>query len=81
MRSPIVFGIFIFLALAHQDFWFWDDPSLVMGFMPVTLFYHAAYSLVAATFWALVIRFAWPSDLEEWADGDPGAVEEKIKVD
>jgi hypothetical protein len=77
MRSPIVFGIFVFLAIAHQDFWFWDDPSLVMGFMPVTLFYHAAYSIVAATFWGLVIKFAWPSDLEEWADGGPGEGETK----
>jgi hypothetical protein len=81
MRSPIVFGIFIFLALAHQDFWFWDDPSLVFGFMPVTLFYHAAYSLVAATFWALVIKFSWPSDLEEWADQEVADDKQETKVD
>ena len=32
------------------------------------LAYHAAYSLVAATFWAIVMKFAWPTRLEEWAD-------------
>ncbi|MEM7145946.1 MAG: hypothetical protein AAF591_12485 [Verrucomicrobiota bacterium] len=73
MRSPIVIGIFVFLALAHQDFWLWDDPSLVFGFIPITLFYHASYSIVAAIFWGLVSKFAWPSYLEEWADeGEEG---------
>ena len=61
--------VFIVLAVLHQDVWNWDKPDLVFGFMPVGLAYHAAYSLVAAAFWALVVKFAWPTKLEEWAEG------------
>ena len=31
------------LALLHQDFWLWDDATLVAGFLPIGLAYHAAY--------------------------------------
>lgn len=68
-KSHIIVIAFIILAVLHQDFWNWDDSNLVLGFMPVGLAYHAAYSLVAVVFWTLVIKFAWPSQLEEWADG------------
>ena len=71
MKKPtLVFVIvFIVLAVLHQDFWNWDNANLVFGFMPVGLAYHAAYSLVAAAFWAVVIKLGWPTKLEEWADG------------
>ena len=61
--------VFIVLAVLHQDFWNWDRADLVFGFLPIGLAYHAAYSLVAACFWAVVIKFAWPEDLEKWAEG------------
>ena len=66
------------LAVLHQDFWNWDNDSLVFGFMPVGLAYHAGYSLAAVALWSLAIKFAWPTELEEWAessDGDEGASE------
>ena len=71
-KSTLVFLlIFIVLAVLHQDVWNWDRPDLVFGFMPIGLAYHAAYSLVAAVFWAVVTKFSWPTDLEKWAeDGD-----------
>ncbi len=57
------------LYLLHQDVWFWDVARpLVLGFLPVGLVYHAAYSLaVAALMWVL-IRFAWPAHLEREAE-------------
>ena len=57
------------LYLLHQDVWFWDVARpLVLGFLPVGLVYHAAYSLaVAALMWVLV-RFAWPAHLEREAE-------------
>ena len=67
--SFVILTGFVILAILHQDFWNWGNGNLVFGFMPVTLAYHAGYSLVAALFWALVIKFAWPTALEEWADG------------
>ena len=71
MKGPSIVALVVFIALfvLHQDVWNWDNPGLVFGFMPVGLAYHAAYSLVAAAFWALVVKFAWPTKLEEWAEG------------
>ena len=52
------------LYLLHQDFWFWRDGRLVFGFVPIGLFYHALYCVACAgLMWALV-KFAWPSGLE-----------------
>ena len=54
----------IIVYLLHQDFWLWSDRSLVLGFLPVGLAYHAGYSLLAAGMMALLVRFAWPAQLE-----------------
>lgn len=71
--TTLVFTIvFIALAVLHQDFWNWDSAELVFGFMPIGLAYHALYSLVAACFWAVVMIVAWPTELEEWAEGGEG---------
>jgi hypothetical protein len=53
------------LYALHQDIWFWRDARpLVFGFMPIGLFYHAAYTLaLSVAFWVLV-RIAWPSHLD-----------------
>ncbi|MGE0703790.1 MAG: hypothetical protein AB7F99_19960 [Vicinamibacterales bacterium] len=49
----------------HQDFWFWTDARpLVFGFMPVGLFYHAAFTVACAgLMWWLASRF-WPGHLD-----------------
>jgi hypothetical protein len=60
--------VFIVLAILHQDFWNWENTSLVLGFVPVGLAYHAGYSIAAAIFWFFVSKFAWPSRIEAWAD-------------
>ena len=53
----------VVLAALHQDFWLWDDPSLVFGFLPVGLAYHAAYSVAASVLWWLVATRSWPETL------------------
>jgi hypothetical protein len=58
------------LLVLHHDFWYWDDKTLVFGFMPIGLFYHALYSIAASAAWAAVIRFAWPAHLEAFARGE-----------
>ena len=69
-RTSLVFlTVFVLLAILHQDFWNWDTASLVFGFMPMGLASHALYTLVATAFWAVVIKVAWPTKLEEWAEG------------
>ena len=64
----IVAGAVVVLAILHQDFWFWDDRTLVLGFLPIGLAYHALYSIAAATLWAAAVRLAWPTRIEQWAD-------------
>lgn len=62
------------LFVLHHDFWLWNDRSLVWGFLPVGLAYHAAFSIAAGMLWAAASRFAWPVELEAWADVvDPNA--------
>lgn len=66
MKWIAIAGIVLLMVL-HQDFWSWDDNSLVFGFVPVGLAYHALISLLAGGIWALIVFFAWPKDLEEGA--------------
>ncbi|MCS5540400.1 MAG: hypothetical protein VYA46_01720 [Verrucomicrobiota bacterium] len=68
-HSLVFLVVFVILAVLHQDVWNWDSSQLVFGFMPVGLAYHAAYSVMAAIFWGIVIKVAWPDGLEEWAEG------------
>ncbi len=57
------------LYVLHQDVWFWDTARpLVFGFLPIGLFYHAAYSAAVAVLMVLLIRFAWPAGLEREAE-------------
>ncbi len=70
MKPAVLLSILGFIALfvLHHDFWNWSRTDLVLGFLPVGLAWHAGFSLVAACFWWLVSRFAWPSSVEAWAD-------------
>ena len=67
----------IAMAILHQDFWWWDSNMLVFGFMPITLAYHAMFSLAAACLWALAIKVAWPTHLEAMAE-ETGPGDESI---
>ena len=43
-RSPAL--LVAALYVLHQDFWFWRDARpLVFGFLPIGLFYHAAFTV------------------------------------
>lgn len=64
------------LLLLQQDFWFGGTiEPMVFGFIPAGLAYQAFVSLLAAATWALVARYAWPSEREEENVGLPGADE------
>lgn len=66
-RRWVIF-LFALLFVLHHDFWAWSDRRLILGFMPVGLFYHALFSLAASGLWALANHYAWPDALERWAD-------------
>ena len=56
------------LYLLHQDVWLWRTAEpLVFGFLPIGLFYHAAYTVTAALAMWILVRLLWPSHLDEGA--------------
>jgi hypothetical protein len=67
VRNVIIFAA-ILLAILHQDFWWWDDRTLFFGFLPIGLGYHALYSCMAAGLWLAAVKFAWPSEIEAFAE-------------
>jgi hypothetical protein len=71
-----VWGWVLLLAavwLLHQDCWNWlRIRPLILGVLPVGLAYHAAYALVCSGVMALLVRFAWPRELERM-DGASGS--------
>jgi hypothetical protein len=67
MNRRLVYLALVVMAALHHDFWFWNDPTLVFGFLPVGLAYHALYSAVAGLLWYVIMRRAWPDELEKFA--------------
>jgi hypothetical protein len=64
-KALLVIG-FLLLYVLHQDFWFWRTAHpLVFGFMPIGLFYQACFSVAAAFYMWMLVKFAWPSHLEQ----------------
>lgn len=76
----VVWGLVVLLIILHQDVWLWENDTLVAGFMPMTLLYHACISLAAGATWFLATKFAWPTILED-ADGDDAPVSEAVSAE
>jgi hypothetical protein len=55
----------IIVALLHQDIWFWTDKTLVFGLIPIGMVYHIGYGLLASLTMAILVRYAWPHELEK----------------
>ena len=70
-RASLILAVVLLYAL-HQDFWLWRSARpLVLGFVPAGLVYHAAYCVAVSLLMWLLVRFAWPTHLEDpAADGD-----------
>lgn len=64
----VILAVFLLLFVLHHDFWAWGDRRLVLGFLPLGLFYHAMFSVAAGLLWALANHYAWPDALERWAN-------------
>lgn len=62
----IIIGAILLLTILHQDWWWWDDSeTLVFGFLPIGLAFHAGVSVTAAVLWTLAVRYCWPANLDE----------------
>ena len=73
MKRALLLIIVGALYVLHQDFWFWRAARpLVLGFIPIGLFYHACYAVATAAVMVLLVRQAWPSHLEEGGDEGGG---------
>jgi len=58
-------GVVTLLFAAHQDFWFRDVARpLVFGFLPIGLFFHVLLCVAIAGLMTVVVRYAWPVELE-----------------
>jgi hypothetical protein len=69
-KGPMIIAVLVvILVVLHQDNWFWGDDTLVFGFLPIGLFWHACLSIAAALTWALATRIAWPLDDDTSAEG------------
>lgn len=66
--GKLAWGVVLLVGIVHFDFWAWDDDTLVFGFMPSALAFHAGISIAAAIGWALVVKFDWPGSIEAWAE-------------
>jgi hypothetical protein len=74
LQAALIALITALVYLLHQDFWFWRSARpLVFGFLPIGLFYHAAYTAGVSLFMWFVVRRAWPTHLEDASERAGGA--------
>ena len=60
-RPAIAWLLILALVVLHHDFWQWNRVEpLVLGWMPVAVWYHAAYTLIAMLAMYLLSGWAWP---------------------
>lgn len=71
-KGKLAWGFVLLVTVLHVDLWWWDSTAIVLGFVPLTLAWQVGITLGAALAWWLVMTFAWPKGVEEWASGAPG---------
>jgi hypothetical protein len=72
MKRITLYAALLILVPLHHDFWLWDDSSLLLGFLPVGLAYHALYCIVTSLLMYLLVTQAWPDEAESFANSGPG---------
>jgi hypothetical protein len=61
--GPLIIAfLVVILLILHQDNWFWTDGTLVFGFLPIALFWHACISIAATLTWFIATKIAWAED-------------------
>lgn len=74
-RPYLIVAVAALYAL-HQDFWFWRAARpFVFGFIPIGLFYQMCFSVAASLLMWKLVKYAWPSHLEE--EVEQGAASEE----
>lgn len=66
----LLVGMVLAIYLLHQDFWNWKKVEpLVFGFLPIGLAYHGGYSVLAAVMMWVLVKYAWPKELDAMESG------------
>jgi hypothetical protein len=68
----LLYALLLLAVVLHNDLWLWNDAGLVFG-LPAGLTYHIGFCLAVALLLALLVRFAWPENL----DGSPEANDDR----
>ena len=75
--GKVIVALVVVLLILHQDNWFWESDTLLMGFLPIGLFWHACISIGATCTWFLATKIAWPFEGDDEAGRlEPAASEE-----
>src|ERR1043165_8195196 len=72
LSGAVVFGlslVFIVVLILRNDLWNWNTPDpLLFGFLPVGLWWQGMVSILATLMMWLMVRVAWPHELERLAE-------------
>jgi hypothetical protein len=72
MKRTLLVLATLAVYLLHQNVWLWRSARpLVFGFVPIALFYHVCYAGLASLLMWLLVRYAWPAELERDAQLPP----------
>jgi hypothetical protein len=72
MKRLLLIFIVVAFFILHQDFWYWRETApIVFGFLPIGLFYHVCYTIAVSLLMLLLVKYAWPSHLEESHSSNP----------
>ena len=65
-KQILVYLLILIMLFLHFDFWNWDKiHPIVLGWMPIGLFYHVVYCFVFVGILALLNRWCWPEPPED----------------
>ena len=59
----LLYAALLLAFLLHNDLWLWYDARTLLG-LPVGLLYHLGFCFAVALIMGLLVRYAWPAELE-----------------
>jgi hypothetical protein len=71
MKKWLIAMLIAAMVAVHHDFWNWRDARLVFDILPVGLAYHALYAILCSLVMALLVKLAWPRDLDSLTPPKP----------
>ncbi|MEO7652132.1 MAG: hypothetical protein ABIZ80_16835, partial [Bryobacteraceae bacterium] len=72
MKRVLLTLAVIVLYILHQDIWFWRTVHpMAFGFLPAGLAYHGCFTLATSLMMWLLVKYAWPAQLEQDAEDSP----------